>query len=110
MVSGVAGPNAAALSSYLFLWGLFSLFMFAGTLRLNGSLMFVFGTLFILFFLLAANAPAILGTGGNANLLKLTGYEGVICGLGAIYASAANILNEVYRKTVLPMFPVKPRN
>lgn len=29
-----------------FFWGLFSLFMFAGTLRLNGALMAVFGTLF----------------------------------------------------------------
>ena len=28
--------------------------MFVGTLRINGSLMFVFGTLFILFFLLCS--------------------------------------------------------
>jgi len=107
---GAAGPTAASLSSYLFLWGLFSLFMFFGTLRLSGSLMFVFGTLFILFFLLSANAPAILGTGGNSDLLKFTGYEGVLCGLSAMYASAATILNEVYRKTILPTFPVKPQS
>jgi len=110
LVPGVAGPNSAALSSYLFLWGIFSLFMFFGTLRLNGALMFVFGTLSILFFLLCANAPAILGTGGNVDLLKFTGYEGVLCGLGAIYASAANVLNEVYKKTVLPTFPSKPKS
>jgi hypothetical protein len=107
---GVAGPTAGSLSSYLFLWGLFSFFMFLGTLRLNGSLMFVFGTLFILFFLLSANAPAILHTGGNSDLLKVTGYEGVLCGLSAMYASMATVLNEVYRKPVLPIFPVKPKS
>jgi succinate-acetate transporter protein len=84
--------------------------MFLGTLRLNGSLMFVFGTLFILFFLLSANASAILNTGGNSDLLKFTGYEGVLCGLSAMYASMATVLNEVYRKTVLPTFPVKPKS
>jgi len=107
---GAVGPTAASLSSYLFLWGLFSFFMFLGTLRLNGSLMLVFGTLFILYFLLSANTNAILGTGGNPDLLKFTGYEGVLCGLSAMYSSIATILNEVYRKSVLPVFPVKPKS
>lgn len=95
----------ASLSSFLFVWGLFSFFMFLGTLRLNGSLMFVFGSLVILFFLLSAGFAW-----NNSDLLKFAGYEGVLCGLSAMYTSTAEILNEVYRKTVLPTFPVKPKS
>ena len=95
----------ASLSSYLFIWGLVSFFMFLGTLRLNGSLMFVFGTLVILYFLLSAGFAW-----NNSDLLKFAGYEGVLCGLSAMYTSMAEILNEVYRKSVLPIFPVKPKS
>ena len=79
--------------------------MFLGTLRLNGSLMFVFGSLVILYFLLSAGFAW-----NNSDLLKFAGYEGVLCGLGAMYTSMAEILNEVYRKSVLPIFPVKPKS
>lgn len=93
--------TTTSLAAFLFLWGVFSFFMFLGTLRINGALVFVFGTLFILFFLLAA------GFGwGNSDLLKFAGYEGILCGLSAMYTSAAHILNEVYKKTVFPIFPV----
>jgi succinate-acetate transporter protein len=91
----------ASISSYLFMWGLFTLLMFIGTLRLNGALMVVFGTLALLFFLLSAGAAS-----GNTSLHQVAGYEGVICGLSAIYASIANLLNEVYKRQVLPIFPM----
>jgi len=94
-----------SMASYLLVWGLFSFIMFLGTLRLSGALMFVFGTLVILFFLLSAGFDW-----NNANLLKFAGYEGVLCGLSAMYTSAATILNEVYGKTVLPIFQFKPKN
>jgi hypothetical protein len=100
-----AAPNAASISAYLFLWGIFSFFMFLGTLRLNGSLMIVFGTLFILFFLLSAGAAW-----NNSDITKFAGYEGVLCGLSAMYASVATVLNEVYRRSILPIFPVKPKS
>jgi len=94
-----------SVAAYLFMWGIFTLFMFVGTLRLNGGLMFVFGSLFILFFM--------LGTGfydnANSNILHLAGYEGVICGLSAMYVSFAGVLNEVHGKVLLPIFPVKPK-
>ena len=94
------GP--AILVPYLFFWGLFTFYMFIGTLRLNRALQVVFGTLTILFWLLALHAYT-----GNATLGTITGYEGIICGLSAIYAAAAQVLNEVYKKVVLPIGPVK---
>jgi hypothetical protein len=102
---GASFAPTSSLPAYLIVWGLFSFFMFLGTLRLNGSLMFVFGTLVILFFLLAAGFAW-----NNSDLLKFAGYEGVLCGLSAMYTSMAHMLNEVYKKTVLPIFPVKPKS
>ena len=97
---GLATFTSASLAAYLFLWGVFTLLMFVGTLRLNGALMFVFGSLFVLFFLLAAGNAF-----NNSSILTFAGYEGVICGLSAMYTSIAEILNEVYGRVVLPIFP-----
>jgi uncharacterized protein len=65
-------------------------------------LQFVFATLTILFFLLAAGEAA-----GNASLKTFTGYEGILCGASAIYAGVGALLNEMYGKTVLPLGLVK---
>jgi succinate-acetate transporter protein len=35
----------------------------------------------------------------------LTGIEGVICGLSAVYLAIAEVLNETYGRTVLPICP-----
>src|SRR5437764_9521662 len=56
---GVAS-NDKAMAAYLAMWGLFTLVMFVGTLRLNRALQVVFGTLTILFFLLAYGYFAIV--------------------------------------------------
>lgn len=98
------GTVNTALGYYLFFWGLFTLAMFVGTLRLNGALMAVFGTLFILFFLLAATQFT-----GSSTLGTIAGYEGVLCGLTAFYAAIAQVLNEVYGRSVLPLWPAKPK-
>ena len=94
-------PSESSMSAYLGLWGLFTFLMFFGTLKLNRALQFVFGSLTILFILLAISD----GT-GNKDLGKFAGYEGIICGLSAIYTGMAQVLNELYGKTVLPIGPV----
>lgn len=91
-------PDAASMGVFLFMWGLFTLYMFFGTLKLNRMLQVVFFTLTVLFFLLAFTEFT-----GNASLGKFAGYEGIVCGLSACYGSAALVLNEVYGKTVLPL-------
>ena len=102
---GLATFDSTGLAYYLFMWGLFTSLMFVGTLRINGALMVVFGTLAILFFLLAAGAYS-----GNSNITTAAGYEGIICGLSAMYASIGTLLNEVYKRQVLPLFPAgQPR-
>lgn len=96
------GPETGALVAYLVMWGIFTLYMFIGTLKLNRALQVIFGSLVILFFLLAIGDAT-----GNAALKTFTGYEGIFCGLSAIYAAMAQVLNEVYGKVVLPIGPVK---
>lgn len=91
-------PTKVAMAAYLFMWGLFTFVMFIGTFKLNHALQFVFGSLTILFWLLAfADAT------GNASITRLAGYEGIICGLSAIYTGLAQVLNEVYGRTILPL-------
>src|ERR1700761_1446518 len=96
--SWIPGPSGSGMSAYLAMWGLFTFLMFFGTLKLNRALQFVFGSLTILFILLAAGYAT-----GNASIKHLAGYEGIICGASAIYTGVANLLNEVYGKTVLPI-------
>jgi succinate-acetate transporter protein len=98
-----AASSETAMAAYLAMWGLFTAVMFIGTLRLNRALQVVFGTLTILFFLLAFGDL----TGAGAGFKHATGYEGIFCGFSAIYAGLAQVLNELYGKTVLPLGPVQ---
>ncbi|HWN24077.1 MAG TPA: acetate uptake transporter [Candidatus Sulfotelmatobacter sp.] len=98
-----AASDEKAMAAYLAMWGLFTAVMFIGTLRLNRALQVVFGSLTILFFLLAIGDF----TGASAGFKHATGYEGIFCGFSAIYAGLAQVLNEVFGKIVLPLGLVK---
>ncbi len=93
-----AAPQASAMVAYLSMWGLFSAVLFIGTFRLNKALVFVFGTLVVLFFLLAAGEAT-----GNHTITTIAGYEGIVCGLSAMYTGLAQVLNEVFGRTVAPL-------
>ena len=103
MIAGLIPANETAMAAYLAMWGLFTAVMFLGTFRINRALQVVFGTLTILFFLLAIGDA----TGAGPDYKHFTGYEGIICGLAAIYAGLAQVLNELAGKIVLPLGVVK---
>lgn len=91
-------PDSMAMGSYLAVWGILTFFLFLCTFKLNRALQFVFGTLVVLFFLLAyGNLTA------NPTVLRVAGYEGIVCGLSAIYVAIAQVTNDIYKKTVLPL-------
>jgi hypothetical protein len=98
MITGVTATTPDALAAFLALWGVFTAVMFVGTFKLNRALQFVFGSLTILFFLLVAAKHT-----GNESIEHLAGYEGIVCGLSAIYTGLAQVLNELYGRTVLPL-------
>ncbi|MCX6695871.1 MAG: acetate uptake transporter [Candidatus Altiarchaeota archaeon] len=89
-------PDVSSMAAYLVMWGLFTLYMFVGTLKLNKSLQAVFGSLTLLFFLLAIGEYVPIAH-------TIAGYEGILCGFSAIYAAMAHVLNDVYGKKVLPL-------
>ena len=94
----VTAPSETAMVAYLAIWGLFTLLLFFGTLKLSRALQFVFATLTILFFLLALGDRT-----GNDTIKHAAGYEGVVCGALAIYTGVAGLLNEMYGRIVLPI-------
>lgn len=94
--------DETAMGLYLALWGFFTLCMFVGTLRLSRALQIVFGTLVVLFWLLAIGDLTHI-----AAYKTIGGYVGILCGFSAFYTAIAQVLNEVYGSTVLPLGPVK---
>jgi len=95
---GSAADNTA-MAAYLAIWGLFTFMMFIGTLRLHVAGQVVFGSLTVLFFLLAIG----YFTAASPGFKHFTGYEGIFCGFSAIYAGVAQVLNESFGKVVLPL-------
>jgi succinate-acetate transporter protein len=94
----VVSYSSISMAAYFFMWGVFTAGMFFGTLKANRVLQFVFLSLAILFFLLAAREIS-----GSADIGTFLGYEGIICGLSAIYLALAEVLNDVHGKQVLPI-------
>jgi len=103
IIASVVPASETAVAAYLTMWGIFTAVMFLGTFRLNRALQVVFGSLTILFALLAYGDFADASPGFK----HFTGYEGLFCGVSAIYAGLAQVLNELYDKTVLPLGVVK---
>lgn len=95
-------PENAAMAAYLIMWGVFTSAMFIGTLRLNRALQFVFGSLALLFFLLGLGEITT-----SVIITRIAGYEGIICGFSAMYTAIAQVLNEVYGRTVAPIGVVR---
>ena len=96
--TGFNAPNDTAMASYLFMWGLFTFLMFISTLKKPKALQFVFLSLTILFWLLSLGHLTL-----NSVITQIAGYEGIICGLSAIYLAMAEVINETFGKTMLPV-------
>ncbi|MEM2638376.1 MAG: acetate uptake transporter [Candidatus Hadarchaeales archaeon] len=90
--------NSHSIGAYLIMWGIFTLIMSVGSLKMRKSVQVIFFSLAILFFLLASAEFA-----GSEILKRIAGIEGIFCGLSAIYTAVGEILNEVYGREVLPV-------
>lgn len=95
---GIEAADPMSMGFYLGLWCVFTLFMFIGTLKHNRASQVVFGSLTVLFFLLSmANFT------GSESIHTLAGYVGIFCGFSAIYNSMGQVLNNEFKKTILPL-------
>ncbi len=95
-----SGMEADALSMgyYLLLWGIFTGFMFLGTLKHNRITQIVFASLTLLFLLLA-----ISDFTGSHLIHTLAGIVGIFCGLSAFYSAIGQVLNKELGKSVFPL-------
>lgn len=98
VAGAVVSTDSISSGVYLTLWGVFTFFMFIGTLNLNKALQVIFGSMTLLYAFLA------IGNFAQSSLMiTLGGFAGIICGVASIYLAMADVLNEVYAKTVLPV-------
>lgn len=88
----------AFMGWYLFVWGLFTFFMWLATFGKNRVLQFIFLSLVILFWLLS-----IRDWTGSIAIGHVAGWEGIVCGASACYLGMAEVLNEARGRTVLPI-------
>ena len=90
-----AGPTVGVC---LLLWGLFTFGLWIGTFKLPKLLFLIFLTLWIAFLLLG-----LAGVLGMPVLHTLGGYDGLICGLLAMYGSFAITTYATFGRTVIPV-------
>ena len=95
---GIEAADKTSLAFYLLLWGIFTLFMFIGTLKHNKATQVVFGSLTVLFFLLSIGDFT-----GNHTITMIAGFEGIFCGLSAIYSAMGQIVNAEFGKEIFPL-------
>ncbi len=91
--------SSGELAAWMLMWGVFTLYMAVAAKLLGArAVTAVLALLVILFFMLSASFAT-----GNETLLKITGAEGVVTGLSAVYTSAAIVINDAAGKQVLPV-------
>jgi uncharacterized protein len=97
----------SGLGLYLWMWGIFTAYMFIASLRTSGAVALVFLLLTITFIILGiGNSSLAGGTAVTNGAVKLGGYFGIVTALAAWYASAAGVINSTFGRVVAPVFPL----
>jgi succinate-acetate transporter protein len=91
-----------ALSAYLWMWGIFTTYMFIASLRTTGAVALVFLLLAVTFILLAIGD---MGS-GKASITHAGGYVGLATAIAAWYASFAAVVNSTFGRVLAPVFPL----
>jgi hypothetical protein len=88
----------AALGLYLWMWGIFTGMLFLCTFASPRALQLLFLLLTVTFILLG------IGNAGNHNgIIHAGGYVGIATGAVALYIACADIMQAVYKRSVLPV-------
>ncbi len=90
--------DKVSMGYYLLVWGLFTGFMFIGTLTHNRITQIVFGSLTLLFFLLALGDFTLI-----PEITLTAGIVGIFCGLSAFYSAVGQIVNGEHGRTIFPL-------
>jgi succinate-acetate transporter protein len=90
--------DKVSMGYYLSIWGVFTAFMFIGTLKHNRITQFVFGSLTLLFFLLALGDFTLI-----PEITITAGVVGLLCGASAVYSAVGQLVNGEFGQ---PLFPL----
>jgi uncharacterized protein len=97
----------SAIGLYLWMWGIFTAYMFIASLRTTGAVALVFLLLAATFIILGIGNSALTGTLSLTNgTIKFGGYVGIATAIAAWYASFAAVLNSTFGRVMLPVFPL----
>lgn len=99
--AGVYLPSVKGEEMMLSLWGIYTFLLWLCTFTSNLVLSALFLTLSLLFFFLAGGQT-------NHTLMKFAGVWGFIVSAIAWYLAVSNLLEELYGRPILPIFPFKP--
>jgi len=93
-----AARSYQPLGLFLFVWMIFTLYMFVGSLRVSRAVCAVFATLSVTFILLTVGVLS-----QSASTVNAGGWFGLICACCAWYASAATVINSAWGRVLLPV-------
>ena len=88
----------SALGLYLWMWGIFTGLLFLCTFASPKALSLLFLLLTITFILLG-----IGNSGDSSSIIHAGGYFGIATGAVALYIATADIMQAVYKRSVLPV-------
>jgi hypothetical protein len=91
------------VSLYLWMWAIFTTYMFFASLRTTAAVSLVFLLLSATFILLAIGD---MGS-GHTSITHAGGYVGLATAVAAWYASFAAVLNSTFGRVVLPVVPLR---
>jgi len=112
-VPGIVAARGATeifsgLSLWLYMWGIFTAYMFVCSLRTTGAVALVFLLLAITFFVLGIGNASLANTLNVTNgTIKLGGYLGIATAIVAWYASFAAVINSTWGRVVAPVMPLR---
>jgi succinate-acetate transporter protein len=92
----------AALGSYLWVWGIFTAYMFLCSFNQAWTVIFVFFGLAVTFILLG-----IGNSGGDLSIIHAGGWAGIVTAAAALYTSSALVARAEYGRWILPVGGVK---
>jgi succinate-acetate transporter protein len=103
-----SGEIFSGLSLWLYMWAIFTTYMFVASLRTTGAVALVFLLLAITFLILGiGNASLAGGTAVTNGTIKLGGYLGLATAIAAWYASFAAVVNSTFGRVVAPVVPLR---
>jgi succinate-acetate transporter protein len=105
-VAGGLRPADASVAVGVFLlgWAIFTFYMILPSLRVSGAVAAVFVLLTATFVLLTIGAFQ-----NQQTVTKWGGYIGLATAAAAWYASFAGVVNETFKKVIIPVLPLAPR-